>query len=139
MTRTYRNIEHSNYFTQPKTLNYKKGLIRTKEEIIEDGGIEYLRNNNNNKSHKNIVSSWDDKNVSGREETLVLDEYMERIYSNKFDKECWRLNINFNKHKNRYEVGRRYSSNHNVYYIPFIIVYKKIKYPVEISLHNWYY
>lgn len=137
MTRTYRNTENSSYFTRPKTLNYKKGLIRTKEEIIEDGGIKHLKSNN--KSHKNIVSSWDDKDVSAREETLMLDEYMERIYSNNFDKKGLGLNINFNKHKNRYEIGRRYSSNHNVYYIPFIIVYKKIKYPVEISLHNWYY
>lgn len=137
MTRTYRNITHSNYFTRPKTLNYKKGLIKTKEEIIEDAGIKHLKSNN--KSHKNIVSSWDDKYVSGRKETLMLDEYMERIYLNNFNEKSWSLNINFNQHKNRYEVGRRYYCNKDVYYIPFTIIHKTIKYPVEISLHNWYY
>lgn len=137
MTRTYRNTENAGYCTRPKTLNYKKGLIRTREEIIEDGGIEHLKSNN--KSHKNIVSSWDDKYVSAREETLMLNEYMERIYLNNFNEKSWGLNINFNRHKNRYEVGRKYHCNKDVYYIPFTIIHKRIKYPVEISLHNWYY
>jgi hypothetical protein len=136
MSRTKRNIEHSNYFTKPKTHNYRKGLLYSKQEIKEELGNKYL--SKNNQSHKKIPSNWDDKPVSGRAEVPGGNkDIMEKVFLNKLEVGFWYLRLNFNSHKNRYEIGKRYTSNLNSYYIPFCIKYKEIKYPVVIYPHNW--
>lgn len=153
MTRTYRNTENSGYFTKPKTLNYKKGLIRTKQEIYEELGPNYL--GGNTKDYKNIITAWEDKYISAREETLTFIYYMERIFDNKlksiykYAKEDYLLlksrvlKIDFNKNKNRFEIGkytyyvRKYDYN-NAIYLPFNIKYKRVYYPVIILMHEWY-
>lgn len=137
MSRTERDIKHSSNFTQPKTHNYRKGLLYSKQEIKEEAGPKYLKNNN--QSHKKLPSSWDDKNISARDEVLVWNEYMERIYLKFIEVDYWYLKVNFNTHKNRYEIGKHYHSKLNSYYIPFCIKYKRITYPVVIYPHNWNY
>lgn len=135
MSRTNRNIEHCGYFTKPKNHNYRKGLLYSKQEIKEELGPRYLRINN--QSHKKLPSNWDDKYISARYEVLGWNEYMERIYLNKLEVDYWYLRVNFDAHKNRYEIGKHYTSNLNSYYVPFCIKYKKVIYPVVIYAHNW--
>jgi hypothetical protein len=141
MSRTYRNIEHAKYFTHPKTLNHKKKLYATYEEIKEELGNSYLQGNN--RSYKLLPSAWDDKYISAREEVLERSYYIERIFENRlislFGEVPNYLVVNFNTYKNRIEITKTYRrrARPSVIYLPTCLKYKHFVYPVELYPHNW--
>jgi hypothetical protein len=145
MSRTYRNIEYCRYFTRPKTQKYRKDLHSTKKEILEVLGPNYLAGNT--KDYKQIITGWDDKQVAAQNEALNFAYYIERIFENQVKKLYgelpeW-LKINFNKKKNRIELGRyswyfnRGQMNHAAY-LPFVLKHKKYNYPILIIEHYWF-
>ncbi len=147
MSRTYRNLEHNPYYSKPRTQKYRRDLDRTKEEILDVLGSNYLRGNN--KNHTYLPTHWDDKILSASKETLCRSYFMERLYEIKIKnlyKEYpkW-FRVNFNKYKNRFELGvHEYAFNKarrhgevNCVYLPFCVNYKSVTYPAVIFKHQW--
>lgn len=145
MSRTYRNIEYAGWFARPKTQNHRRQLHKTKQEIKEELGVNYLAGNS--KDYKSVPTGWDDLHISAHEEVLEYSLYIERMYEHKvieiYKEVPFWLKINFNTHKNRIEIAIRSYFNRLVLpkamYIPFCLNHKKYKYPTILLEHDMYY